>query len=515
MLKAAIPLLLGLLLAGVCRREEVWILLGLFILWRLFALFAEWRRSRLQEPDWVLRDRVLREEFGQYWQAVEEWRQLETPLAEGAVPRAVPSQLDITKAAASQVQREQAGWNSRRPVGDLIAECVGLAGYTIILPLAVFLWRDDFFSFRRYSSWVDLGLLAGGLLLYGLPHWKHRLGSSVLWLRTWWVLPSVVSALFAAILVSEKHPYLNVFRSDRRQLAAEKILSMRDNIVAESHADWVTDHAYELAGRGEDAEAIRLCGLALRLRPGMVQAERLLARLGASPHPTEPLVAPDAPYFAGNEAPPKAVRTRIGPELENVAGCTLVLVSMGTVGDDVLDYVAAVVDRECGIPVMVYERVLPLPEHTRRRGLAGGAQWSCESLVNALQPELGGRWPRAPIRYLVITSADLYLGSANFVYSASAEWGAIAATGQFVKAGGDANLLKHRLAKQALSALIKSFGVPPSGDRRCVTSYPADLRQLDEKGNHPLPDTLEAFRSKVREINEAWETFKAQQKQVP
>lgn len=513
MLKAAIPLLLGLFLVGICRREEVWILIVLFILWRWLALFAEWRRSGEKEPDWSLRERELKDRVEQYWRLSGEHQQLEAPAVAPSVQGAAPSPLEIAKGVAAQVQRERAAWIAPRPVWDLIAECVGLAGYLIILPITLFLWRDDFFSFRRYSSWMDISVLLGSALLYGAPHWRSfRQSSWTLLRRMWWWAPALVLVLITPQLVSEKHPYLNPFQPDRQRLAAEKIMSLRDNILAESHADWLTDYAQALASKGEKAEAIRVCEHALRLRPGMPQAERLLAQLGASPIPSKPLIAPDAPYFPSDSALPSATRTAIGPGLETVSGCTLVLISMGNLSDDVMDYVAAVLHRECGISVLVYERAIPLPEHTRRRGLIGGAQWSYESLVNALQQELGNRWPRAPIRYLVLTSADLYLGDANFVFSGSAEWGGIVAAGQFLNADKEAGLLKHRLAKQSLSALIKSVGVAPSGDRRCVTSYPANVRELDEKGNRPLPSTLEAFQNKVREINAGWEQHRAQQK---
>lgn len=507
----AIPILLGLILMGVCQREEVWMVIILFILWRGLALFEEWRRSKRGEPDWQSRERALRSHAERSLHKLGEQPDLETSVQQPGSPVIPPSPMEIATWVKAQVQRERAIWIPPRPAWDLLAEGVGLTGYLLLLPITFYLWRDDFFSFRRYFSWSDLSLLLTGALLYSAPHWKpFQQGSSAILKRMWWSGPSIAFAVLSVQLVSEKHPYQNPFHPDRQRLAAEKILSLKDNIVAETHADWLTDYAESLAAAGSSAEAIQLCEQALKLRPGMAEAERLLASIGKPSSPTQPLIAPDAPYFPTNHSVPTAVRTSIGPALEGVPGCTLVLIPMGSLGADLMDYVAEVLHSECGIPVLVYERVLPLPEHTRRRGIMGGVQWSFESLVNALQPELGKHWPRAPIRYLVITSADLYGGDANFLFSASAAWGGIVAAGQFMNAGGNPELLKHRMAKQALSALIKSFGVPPSSDRRCVTSYPANLGQLDEKGNHPLPATLEAFQSKIREINAVWEQRKAQ-----
>ena len=79
----------------------------------------------------------------------------------------------------------------------------------------------------------------------------------------------------------------------------------------------------------------------------------------------------------------------------------------------------------------------------------------------------------------------------------------------FLRGVGDRALLCHRIAKQSLSAIIKSFGLQPSTDRRCVTSYPASIGELDAKGNRPLPATREAFDAKLRKLNEPWQRYRA------
>ena len=109
----------------------------------------------------------------------------------------------------------------------------------------------------------------------------------------------------------------------------------------------------------------------------------------------------------------------------------------------------------------------------------------------------------------MITSADLYHGDANYIFNVQWDWGAIVATAQFDRAGGPREVLRHRVAKQALSAVIKTFGIPASTDRRCVTSYPRSLAELDAKGNRPLPATRTAFEAKLREMNEPWQRYRA------
>ena len=73
----------------------------------------------------------------------------------------------------------------------------------------------------------------------------------------------------------------------------------------------------------------------------------------------------------------------------------------------------------------------------------------------------------------------------------------------------DARLLCHRAAKQTLCAVLKSFKVPISPDRDCVTSYSRTLQEFDAKGNRPNAATLALFRRTVTDLNSRWQQQKA------
>jgi len=64
--------------------------------------------------------------------------------------------------------------------------------------------------------------------------------------------------------------------------------------------------------------------------------------------------------------------------------------------------------------------------------------------------------------------------------------------------------LVERAAKQALAAIVKGFGLQPSSDPLCVTSYANGLPHFDAKGNRPIVETLAAFRERLRHRDDTW-----------
>ena len=51
---------------------------------------------------------------------------------------------------------------------------------------------------------------------------------------------------------------------------------------------------------------------------------------------------------------------------------------------------------------------------------------------------------------------------------------------------------------------MKAFGLHPSSDPLCVTSYSNGLRQFDAKGNRPTAETLGIFHARLREHDRLW-----------
>ena len=79
-------------------------------------------------------------------------------------------------------------------------------------------------------------------------------------------------------------------------------------------------------------------------------------------------------------------------------------------------------------------------------------------------------------------------------------------------ASADEELRCHRTAKQSLCALIKSFGVPVSRTRDCVTSYARGLEEFDAKGNRPNAESLAVFERTRAAIDEAWRKAREQRR---
>jgi hypothetical protein len=58
--------------------------------------------------------------------------------------------------------------------------------------------------------------------------------------------------------------------------------------------------------------------------------------------------------------------------------------------------------------------------------------------------------------------------------------------------------------------LLKSFALPASSDRDCVTSYVRSLEEFDQKGNRPNAHTLALF----QKARDQWETETAPRTEI-
>ena len=140
-----------------------------------------------------------------------------------------------------------------------------------------------------------------------------------------------------------------------------------------------------------------------------------------------------------------------------------------------------------------------------------GPQWDqailFQSFFNADRP-----FPRAPIKYVLITPVDIYMQEANYVYSATYNWGDVVSLARCGVPTGNDSKLRERVAKQALCALLLSFGVPKSLDRNDVTCFTMNPEEFDAKGNRPDAETLKLFRQTVADENSQWQKRKASQR---
>jgi hypothetical protein len=163
------------------------------------------------------------------------------------------------------------------------------------------------------------------------------------------------------------HPYLNPLNPDRDRLAAEKILSLKDNVLAGRYADWVLRYAYELEEKGESNEAIHFYREGVRLDPANRAAYERLTALEAleSGETTEShagaSIAVRAPYWTADKPVVKPPRHAINLDLETVEGWTVVVVPVGNVPDEILDSVGYAIRNELGLPVFISPDTVKLP----------------------------------------------------------------------------------------------------------------------------------------------------------
>ena len=501
--KAILVALIGLALYGVFPGTGLAVIMVLFVGMRFASLGAEALRKPMSAAGWeAMLDRLTR--------AYETAALRPSAAKEAALRRA--ARLSPRELAQARINRARLSDQPPRPKRELGAEALGVVAFAVLIPLDIALGARDFFSLRTGQGWEGAGVAALCVALYAWPHrWlKSPDHSDVrIW---WWAVPFVLALPLLHHLVVARHPYLNPLNPDHNRLAAERVLTLKNNIVAGRHADWVLRYARELDERGAWPQAIHFYHEGLRLNPGDRKAYARLASLEAEAssagQPGNAARAASAPYWTARNPVIKPPRHRIDAQLENVEGCTVVVVAVGQVPDELLDAVGHVLGHELDLPLYISPDPVPLPPHTRVRGLATGPQWHESSIVQAFT-NAARVFPNAPVRYVWITPVDIYMDEANYVFSSSYPWGAVVSSARFGGPNADHALLLQRTAKQALGALIKSFKVPASTDRNCVTSYTSSLEEFDAKGLRPSPETRALLRQAVADLNTVWQKHKA------
>ena len=501
LLKAILIALIALILYGVFPGTGLAIILAIFVGLRFTSLAAEALRKPVTPEGW---DKMIGELAGYYEKLTPEGR------AAKAVALRLDPHLSARDLAQAQVNRAINSYTPPRQKRELVAEALGAVAFAILIPLDLALYTRDFFSLRMGHGWAAAGVAALCLGLYFWPHWRLKSPKLSEARIFWWAVPFICALPLFNHAIGTRHPYLNPFDPGHNRLAAERVLSLTNNIVAGRHADWVLRYAHQLDEQGESKQAIHFYREGLRLDAGNRAASARLASLEArssgrvGANSPEPVVSSPAPYWTADNPVIPSSRRRIDAQLDKVQGCTVVLVRMGEVSDEVLDAVGFAIHQELDLPVCVATDPVPLPPRTRVRGLATGPQWDQASLVQAFT-NATKFFPSAPIKFVLITPADIYMDDVNYVFSTTYPWGAIVSLARFRSPQADDDLVRLRTAKQALCALLKSFKVPMSPDRNCVTSYTRNLDEFDAKGNRPNAETLTLFRQAVADMNAEWQ----------
>jgi len=504
--KAILLALLALILYGVFRGSTLAIILMLFVGSRFISLVAE----ALRKPASAERLETM---LGLLTRRYENFK----PQGRAAIAAAlkVDPRLSARELAQAQIDKAVHRFVPARSKRELGAEALGVIAFAVLIPLDIALYTRDFFSLRNPQGWEGAIVAALCLALYA---WPHR------WLKSseysefrigWWVLPFAVAFVLLNHAIETRHRYLNPFNPDHNRLAAERVLALKNNVVAGRNAIWVLRYARQLDERGDSQQAIHFYREALRLDANNRAAYARLAALEAqsSGEPTgnaaQPAISPSAPYWTADKpVTPSPRRGTDFLQLANVEGCTVVIVPVGEVSDEILDAAGFVIHNELDLPVYISTNSVPLPPHTRVRGLVTGPQWDqaaiAQSFFNADRP-----FPHAPIKYVLITPVDIYMQEANYVYSVSPNWGAVVSLARCGGPTGNDPRLRERVAKQALCALLLSFGVPKSLDRNDVTCFTMTPEEFDAKGNYPNAETLKLFQQTLADQNREWQEHKA------
>jgi predicted Zn-dependent protease len=505
LLKAILIALLALILYGVFPGTALAIILTLFVGLRFASLVAEALRKPVSAGQWE----TMVGAFASRYEKLPPEKRAAMATALKLDPR-----LSARELAQAQINNAIRNYVSPRSKRELGAEALGVVAFAILIPLDIAFYTRDIFSLRGGQGWEGAIVAA---LCVGLYAWPHR------WLKSpdhsdvrilWWALPFVIALPFLNHAIETRHPYLNPFNPDRNRLAAERVLSLKNNIVAGQYADWVLRYARQLDEHGETQQAIHFYREGLRLDANNRAAYARLAALEAqsSGEPVgnvaKPAVSSSAPYWTAGKPVAQSPRRQIDSRLENVEGCTVVIVPVGEVSGELLNAVGYVIHNELALPVHISTDPVPLPPHTRVRGLVTGPQWDEVSIVQAFTNATKS-FPHAPIKYVLLTPVDIYMDDVNYVFSTTYNWGAVVSSARFGGPTGDDPRLRERTAKQALCALLKSFNVPASTDRNDVTSYTRSLEEFDTKGNRPDAETLKLFQQAVADLNSRWQKHKA------
>ncbi|SKB05125.1 Predicted Zn-dependent protease [Prosthecobacter debontii] len=469
---------------------------GGFLLLRLLALVGEFR-SRVHSP---LKWKEWEQQAIHYYQSLSEEELAEEALYQGLSPTATPEEL-----AAQQIERNRRTLPVRRPSKVILAEAFGLLGFGVLLPILILLSTHEFVALHRNRGWTEALILVGCLALYAWPWiWEksHRAQRQATF---WWALPVPPLAGMLVFIVMQDHAYLNPWNPEHKRLAAERVLSITDNVVAGEFSDAVQDYAEQLDGEGKSQEALRMAQEALRLNAENNRAYEMVSRLDSSSIliSSGTKEAANLPYWQSSAEIPEVRTCKLDSSLNSVAVLTVILVRLGDVPEPLLKAVGYVIEQETGMPVLLSDQVVPLPEHTRRRGLLGEVQWDVNVMLPALQRTVHDS-PRAPLRYLLITAADIYMGDANYVFSCSSNFGGVVSYARYLDISDGEEALRFRLAKQSLGCIIKSLGISTSPDRACVTSYTRSVPEFDRKGNRPNALTAKLMQGVIQRTNQEW-----------
>ena len=501
--KVALGVAVVLLLQGAVAREQLFLLLGLAVMARGFFLWREWRKPREGDP----RRLKLEREFAAEW-----CLGIRKDEAGGPGEEAMPSEAEVERALTRPALRQAfARFSARRSDADIATEAASLLATAPGAFLLALMSTSPVATWTGFDRGPALLAIAAGTAL----HFSANLIPMNRAARRVLVRLVLMTAVVGAGVATAKarHPYLLASGATHRRMIAERVWNLGLTVEAGRYAGVLLAYGRDLeaARRWEDAKIVYERALALDAfrTDGHEGLARVLDALGQTDAADESRLAArrveqgttardgDAEAIEKDAALPvfdwsPARRLRI---------C---LVPAGDVPEALLDAAGSRMGRVLEAEVFRWPGALPLPAPDRRAGLLGGDQWRPEGLFGRFQERLmaeaaEGRHVSGAWQFILVTSGDLFLPDANFVFAASFPVHGVVSCARF----GDPTDARcaERVAKQLVSTAIKCFGAGQARQADCVTAYVRSLHEHDRKPSRPAAPTRAEYRRRV----ELWE----------
>jgi predicted Zn-dependent protease len=377
----------------------------------------------------------------------------------------------------------------------------------ILFPAAVTLAVSDIVVMDDRDDWRAL-LVIGSALAIHLGTLRLAKLAYALAAKTTLAI-AIMATISLPILVVAKHPYLNPLAENRSQLIADHVLKLKNNVVAESHVEFVLGYALELKNAGNFKQALNYYNAGLHLDAENQEAHLAIAEVLRALRQFNQArfhEAAAASIIQGSRTVAfSAGESNISlPAISDITtdSYTVVLVPVGNANRKVIAQAGALVNKSLKHPVYLNTETLELPAADRKRGLLVAPQHSTYSIHSSFVKNPPFKHD-GPVQVVLITDADVYMEDTNFVFAMSSSSDHVCVVSYNRFQSPDPQTTVSRLAKQILSSSIKAMRVPQANTLDCVTAYVNSRDQFDRKSINLLPQTRYTYELHIKEFEKA------------
>ena len=386
---------------------------------------------------------------------------------------------------------------------EFVVEVVALLTFLILIPFNLWLYTRDFvywsFYFKIYlgSEFYESATLMLLVLLYFIPVKFSHYKFIKKYKYYWWLSPLVPSLFLLSYSISTKHQYLNPFNPDRINLAVERVTKL-GIVQAGAHSKLIFDYAKNLENSNID-QSIKLYEYGLQIDPTNKKASEQYSKLleyklgSNSGFPIEKAILKDRRVLKDKQ---KLCNFSLNKK-HDFKNPVIAIITMGEVDDLVVKEIITTIESNLKLSACKIRNEIDIPESSKFKGLKFGNQWNVNSIIDSFAEKFNPYIPNN-IRYLIVTNKNIYSGKSNYVFSSSYPWGVVASYAMLGDISKNRELVVKRMGKLILGSTIKSFGIPPSTNPKCITSYTKNLYEFDNKGSIICNNTIK----KIEEILE-------------